>query len=62
MECVLLRVVWMTRVQRQHYQFYHTRPITSQYNEMTLLHFAQNYTMSQTDSEPKHRTKLLLLS
>ena len=31
---------------------YHTCP-TSQYTEMTLLNFAQKYTMSQTDSEPK---------
>jgi ATP-dependent DNA helicase PIF1 len=41
--------------------YYHSRPITFQYNEMTLLHFAQIYTMSQTDSEPKLRNKTVIV-
>ena len=40
---------------------YRSRPTTFQYSEMTLLHFAQNYTMSQADSEPKHRNKTVII-
>ncbi len=40
---------------------YRSRPTTFEYNEMTLLHFDQNYTMSQTDSEPKLRNKTVIV-